>query len=140
MKQLIGHLKTYYKEELTDGDPSILPSRVTGFAEDSRGNIWIKRQGGYSFYDQQQDTFYNFLTNINPDNSFDPVSQFAEDKQGRMWISSAGGSLGYAMIETPEKGIVQKFDLQALGGFISIYRMRDERTWYVRTYEKYIRI
>ncbi len=117
----------HFKEELTDGHPTVLPNRITKLFEDSQNNLWITRQGGFSIYKSQQDTFYNFLNSINPDNSFAPIAEFAEDQQGRMWISSSGGNLGYALVSNPEKGIVRKFDLQALGGIIRFYKMRADQ-------------
>lgn len=100
-----------FKNELETSNVNI--GKISHLFEDSQQNIWINRGGGYSVYESKKDTFYNFFWKINPENSVPAAKSFVEDQQGRIWISSHHALLTYAEVASPEKGVIQKYDLMS---------------------------
>lgn len=98
---------TRYQKELEYGKAGFAAAGM--MFEDSRHNVWIKRQDGISVYDRKQDTIHNFIYPVSPDNSFIVVHSFAEDDQGHIWVCSNDGMTGYMDAENPELGVVRKF-------------------------------
>lgn len=102
--------------------PATEPNPVVYFvAEDSRGQIWIRRDDGFSVYLPERDTLYNFVHSTTPERSFTLANAFAEDGQGRLWIAGRDGWIGYAEVARPERGIVRKFNLRADLGITEVY-------------------
>ncbi|HRI58124.1 MAG TPA: histidine kinase [Saprospiraceae bacterium] len=83
--------------------------------EDSRGNIWFTRNGGFGVYAAAHDTIYNFIYKDLDKNSFSIVNDFAEDKKGRVWLNSTDGWLGWADPARPELGVTYKMNLADKG-------------------------
>ena len=104
----------WYVSELKGGNPQIEIGNITDLFEDSQGNIWINRQGGYSVYESQQDSFHNFLQGINLDPKIKTIFEFAEDQHGRVWINSLNALLSYSQAQNPHKGVVEIYDLQEM--------------------------
>ncbi|MEP7374495.1 MAG: histidine kinase [Chitinophagaceae bacterium] len=102
-----SHYKIYKTREPSN-DSLPVTARLANLLEDSRGNIWFKRPGGFGIYLAAKDTIQNFLYATNDKISFPVVNYFAEDRKGRIWISGEGGWIGYALNDNPEKGIVHK--------------------------------
>ncbi len=118
-----------FREELILSDT--LPSITENMFEDSRGNIWLKRSRGLSVLDRDQELFHNFLFSVNEENSFFSVDEFAEDQKGRVWISSYS-SIGYGLVDQPEKGIVKKFNILEMGAESGVRSLRTDskgRIW-----------
>ncbi|MEL7123200.1 MAG: histidine kinase, partial [Bacteroidota bacterium] len=84
---------------------------IDNLFEDSQGNIWINRSGGYSIFDAKRDTFYNFLDRQNPPVEILVVKDFQEDSTGRIWVNGVNGVLAYGKAKEPEKGLQMKLDL-----------------------------
>ena len=103
--------KREYTEVLKKGDPDNQIARVINLFEDSKGNIWFERTGGFGVRVSDRDTILTFIYAKNNKNSFPVVSCFAEDKRGRVWLSSDEGWLGYADINDPSRGLVSKLNL-----------------------------
>ena len=101
-----------FKPELDQPEQQLYASVILNVAEDSRENIWIRRNNGFSIYLTKRDTVLNFLYPLNESNTFPGVVDFAEDRVGRMWIASNRSSLGYVNVDEPEKGIVKKINLK----------------------------
>lgn len=100
-----------FYDELTVGSPQILAGNISLLYADQRGNVWIRRKEGYSVYDTQRDTFFNFIGKLNPEHALDFVHEFAEDHQGRMWLAGRNALLGVADLNSLEAGVIQKHDL-----------------------------
>jgi hypothetical protein len=94
---------------------------VRDLFEDSRGQIWIRREDGMSVWLPEKDTVYNFLYSRNPENTFFDVGGFAEDRHGRVWVNSKDGWIGYAEAARPAAGIVKKLDLRTMHGLGEVY-------------------
>lgn len=106
-----------FKEQLKGENGKVLNRGINNFFEDSRQNIWIRGEAGFSVYHTNRDTFFNFS---GKENSFDYVYNFNEDPQGRVWVNSSLGRTGYAEVDNFEKGIVQKYDFLTSHQFKSI--------------------
>jgi ligand-binding sensor domain-containing protein/two-component sensor histidine kinase len=109
-----GQYKIYGKEYLLEGEEKYF-GRLVHLFEDSRGNIWFERSGGFSVYVKAEDSIRNFIFTINEKNSFPVAHSFTEDKNGRIWVSSSDGWLGYALSGEPGKGIVYKTNIREKG-------------------------
>ena len=98
-----------YKTTDMEGDTSTLVARrFLNFFEDSRGNIWFQRFGGFALYVAAKDSILTFLYEKNEKNTFPGVFDFAEDRKGRVWMTGEDGWIGYGLAKDPEKGIVYK--------------------------------
>jgi ligand-binding sensor domain-containing protein len=97
-----------YKTKKTSNDTIPITARLAHLFEDSRGNIWFQRPGGFGVYMPVTDSIESFVYTKNEANSFAAVHSFAEDRKGRIWISGDDGWIGYALNAEPEKGIVYK--------------------------------
>lgn len=84
---------------------------VSQLFEDSKKNIWIKRDKGYSLYLSDRDSILNFLSPLKESNTFSSINGFTEDGYGRVWLSSTQGMVGYAEVNQPEKGVIKKINL-----------------------------
>lgn len=94
------------------------PDGLLGFGalfEDSRGNIWFARNGGFGVYAAARDTVLNFLYEESNQNSFPLVNDFAEDKKRRVWLNSSDGWLGWLDPVRPELGVIHKMNLEEKG-------------------------
>lgn len=105
-----------------DGYAQQSSNRLVHLYEDSHGNIWFQRTGGYAVYSVARDSLINFVYTQNQKNTFPTAHAFAEDKKGRVWISSDDGLLGYALGSEPEKGIVFKTNIhdKGLSGYFQL--------------------
>ena len=86
--------------------------KVSNLFEDSHHNIWFSCHNGFGVYRSDIKEVIVFLHNQNAQNSFPFVSSFAEDKKGRVWINNSDSWIGYAHIDSVEKGIVKKVSLE----------------------------
>lgn len=98
----------FYKTKVASEDSGAVTGRLVNFFEDSHGNIWFQKPGGFSVYITAKDSIKNFIYTENPGNSFPAPHDFAEDKKGRIWMNDEDGNIGYALSSDPEKGIVHK--------------------------------
>lgn len=104
-----------YKNETISTD-SVGPfNRLLNLYEDSKGNIWFQRQGGMGVFIAAQEKIVSFFYTKNEANSLPNATGFAEDKKGRVWVSSADVWIGYANVNEPEKGIVNKINISEKG-------------------------
>ncbi len=104
-----------FKKELEPGDPPYTTSAYSHLFEDSRGNMWMSREGGMSIYLHEKDTIVNHLFVLDPESTFPTFMRFCEDNHGRVWAITER-SLGYALAENPEKGLVKKMDITKYTG------------------------
>ena len=104
-----------FKKELEPGDPPYTTTAYSHFFEDSRGNMWMSREGGMSIYLHEKDTFVNHLYMLDPESTFPRFMRFCEDNHGRVWAITERG-LGYALVEKPEKGLIKKIDITKYTG------------------------
>jgi ligand-binding sensor domain-containing protein len=100
-----------FKQELKSPGAAWEVASLSSIFEDSRGNIWVKRNGGYSVYISAKDTILNFLYSVDTTNSLPFVYTFAESVNGQLWMNGHDGWLAFADIESPEKGIIKKFKI-----------------------------
>jgi ligand-binding sensor domain-containing protein len=124
---LATHKYHIYKDELFRAGPDSLFGRLINLFQDSRGNIWFARLGGFGVYDVASDSIVNFLFTKNNRNSFPVAVSFAEDREGRIWISSDDGGLGYALSINPDKGIVYKVNIKDKGFSGSLSRLATDK-------------
>src|SRR5436190_1060710 len=104
-----------YKNETLSGDTIGPLNRLLNLYEDSRGNIWFQRQGGFGVYYAAKDKIVSFFYTGNEVKSLPIANSFAEDRNGKVWVSSADGWIGYANAADPEKGIVYKINIRDKG-------------------------
>jgi len=97
-----------YKTNETSGDTNTIVRRLVNLFEDSRGNIWFQRPGGFGVYVAAKESIETFLYAKNDRNSIPGVSDFAEDRKGRIWMTGDDGWIGYGLAADPGKGIVYK--------------------------------
>ncbi len=86
------------------------------FYEDSRQNVWITNCTGFGFYSYERDSFFLFpYSEGGPnDNTFRRAKDFAEGRDSLLWVSNEeDGELGRVDLGRPEKGLFEKFSLQA---------------------------
>ncbi len=102
---------TIFKKELEPELPLDDVGLINRLFEDSYGNIWINRFGGYSVFDTQRDTFYNFLDRYEPLVQLPSIEEIQEDKQGRVWINGISGVIAYGLASQPAKGLQKQYDL-----------------------------
>ncbi len=103
-----------YDEEMTDleklGSGSILDLQ-----EDRNGNIWI-RSTGYSVYNPQRDTFYNFAYFFPNEKVIRHIQSLGIDKNGNTWISSTSNgivnAIGVTDADHPEHGVQAHFNMR----------------------------
>ncbi|HMU46864.1 MAG TPA: two-component regulator propeller domain-containing protein [Chitinophagaceae bacterium] len=110
-----------YREELTVGKGNNPFIRTSLLFEDSQGNVWFSRVGGFSVYLRARDSIVNFIYKENTENSFALASGFSEDRNGKIWVSSENGWFGYIQANNPQKGIIRKLNLREknINGFFS---------------------
>ncbi len=115
-----SHTHKVYNNGLFSVDSSRFFNRLVNLYEDSHGNIWFERIGGYGVYVAARDSVVSFLFEQDPRNGFPNVNAFAEDKKGRIWITGGEGMLGYALSSDPAKGAVYKKHIreQGVSGYI----------------------
>ncbi len=108
-----------YNNGLFSVDSNRFFNRLVNLYEDSRGNIWFERIGGYGVYVASRDSVISFLFEKDPRNGFPNAHAFAEDKKGRVWITG-GGALGYSLSSDPAKGAIYKRYLkeQSISGYV----------------------
>ena len=116
----------HFVEELAVPEYDIHAHAGNHLFEDSKGNIWSRRNKGLSVYIAEKDTIVNLLAPINPENTFSVVYNFAEDQQGRVWMTSEENLIGYADVDHPEKGVVEKVDLKEYGVGGGVYMVRTD--------------
>ena len=104
-----------FTHELKVTDQSVSIHVADAIFEDSKQNIWMRRDVGCSVYLREKDTIINFHHAILPERSFKFTTNFTEDTQGRIWTSSEENWIGYANVNRPEEGFIQKFNLSDLG-------------------------
>ena len=97
-----------YAINIKSYESGAVTGRLINFFEDSRGNVWFKRPGGFGVYVAAKDSVENFISSKKDTTTFPTAYAFAEDQNGRVWISDEDGSMGYALSSDPEKGIVHK--------------------------------
>lgn len=122
----------YFRKELTKNNSGTGFGKPNFLFEDSRNNIWFSRADGFSVYIVGKDSVLNFIYSDTPDNSFPVINNFAEDNKGRVWFSTVAGSYGYADVNTPEKGVVKKFNLpdqNVNGHFSQLATDKDGNVW-----------
>ncbi len=112
--------RKFYKEFLVQEAPDQLPV-VEQVWEDSKGQFWFRRTGGFSVFLPERDTMLNFLYAVAPEKTLANTHWMTEDLNGRMWIAGPDGWIAYAEIDHPEKGVVRKFNLQEKLGLSYIY-------------------
>lgn len=110
-----------FQQELMPPGTSQAQLVVRDIFEDSRGQMWIRREDGLSVYLPKRDTVLNFLYSKNTANTFTDLNGFAEDRLGRIWVSDKDGWVGYAESARPEAGLVKKINLRAAYGLGEIY-------------------
>ena len=93
--QVVSH----YKNELLSSTQSAMTSIGLLF-EDSRRNIWIKRQRGFSVYRHGSGTFEN-VDSING-KDFEARS-FAQGSSGQVWIAVPGMGIASVDAESPSR-------------------------------------
>ena len=118
-----GKRTRHFQPEFTRDRQNHHDPLIIAVAEDSRGQKWIRREGGYSVYLPQQDTLFNFVYTLDTNRSFPAVYSLAEDRYGRMWMAGVDGNVAYAETAHPERGIVKKFNLRADMGLADVYRL-----------------
>ncbi|TNE52740.1 MAG: hypothetical protein EP344_15420 [Bacteroidetes bacterium] len=121
-----GDIRKFQQEFLDPGYSNPQPLIHHAWS-DSRKRTWIRREGGYSLYIPERDTMYNFLEEVNPENSFTQVGSFTEDQKGRVWISGPDGWIGFADNKHPERGLVRKFNLRDSIGLTYIHFLATEK-------------
>ncbi len=97
-----------YKINQSSYDAGNVLTRLDNLFEDSRGNIWFQRSGGFGVFVAAKDSIESFIYSKNDKNCFPVVLSFAEDRKGKIWISGEDGWIGYALNNDPGKGIVYK--------------------------------
>ena len=97
-----------YQTNETIGDSNNVTRRLINFFEDSHGNIWFQRPGGFGVYVAAKDSIETFLYAKNDRNGIPGVSDFAEDRKGRIWMTGEDGWIGYGLAADPAKGVVYK--------------------------------
>jgi ligand-binding sensor domain-containing protein/two-component sensor histidine kinase len=97
-----------YTKQIWAYDTSVPSVRVANMFIDSHDNVWFARYNGLGVYIAARDTIVNFIYSLNKAASLSYVNTFAEDKTGRIWISNNEGWVGFALLASPEKGIVSK--------------------------------
>ncbi len=109
--------KTYkiYNNGLSSIDSSHFFNRLVHLYEDSKGNIWFERIGGYAVYVAAADSVVSFMYEQDPKKGFPSAHSFAEDRKGRVWISGGDGLLGYALASDPARGAVYKMMIREKG-------------------------
>jgi ligand-binding sensor domain-containing protein len=117
-----------YKNETLSGDTIGPLNRLLNLYEDSRGNIWFQRQGGFGVYYAAKDKIVSFFYTGNEAKSLPIANSFAEDRNGKVWVSSADGWIGYANAADPEKGIVYKTNIRDKGIEGDIQRLQEIKT------------
>ncbi|MCB0616605.1 MAG: histidine kinase, partial [Phaeodactylibacter sp.] len=100
-----------FQEEVRSDDPNLLSMSFNYLMEDSRGNIWFKREKGFGLYLTDRDTFLQVLYTLQPERCFPHINNMVEDKRGRVWMNFTDGIVGYAEAAHPENGVVRKMDL-----------------------------
>jgi len=103
-----------FREELRSEDPKLLSMSFNYLMEDSRGNIWFKREQGIGVYLTGQDSFIQVNYSLQPDRCFPHINNLVEDKKGRVWMNSTDGIIGYAEVAHPEKWVVWRMDMNKL--------------------------
>lgn len=103
-----------FREELRSQAPGLLSMSFDYLMEDSRGNIWFKREQGFGVYLSAKDSFIQFNYSQYPDRCFPHINNLVEDKKGRVWMNSLDGLIGYAEVAHPEKGVVWQMDMNKL--------------------------
>ncbi len=123
--------RTFKKELEPPGfkqDVAFLASPI----EDSRGNIWFRRNGGYGVYLKDKDTILNFLYGIDSSRTLPFVHTFAEAANGLIWMNGNDGWLAYADVKSPEKGVIRKLRINKQSATESVYTLgaaRDGNVW-----------
>ncbi len=102
----------YYVTEMGQDSPYISSSYVYDLFEDSKGQVWIQRSGGFSVFLPEQERAYHFFNDHKPDQSFGHIIYMGEDQVGRVWMASTFTGIGYAQVAHPEQGIVEKISVQ----------------------------
>lgn len=100
-----------FVEELEVDSPYASSRFVRFLKEDSKGHVWIKRSMGFSIYLPESDTFIHHLGTHHKERAFNHVFGFVEDEQGRMWTGTYQSAIGYAEVDHPERGLVEKIYL-----------------------------
>ncbi len=104
-----------YSNSLASFDSSRVFNRLVHLYEDSRGNIWFQRIGGFGVYVAERDSLISFVYEKEPQKGFPTAHAFAEDKKGRVWISGGDGLLGYALSSDPVRGVLYKMNIRDHG-------------------------
>ncbi|MEZ4965051.1 MAG: histidine kinase [Saprospiraceae bacterium] len=112
-----------FQQELMPPDMHESRLVVLDIFQDSRQQIWIRRNEGYSVYLPARDTFLNFLYPFDPEKSLPDARGFAEDREGRVWINSADSWIGYADSKQPELGLIRKINLKNTQGLGEVYQL-----------------
>ena len=69
-----------FQEEVRSDDPNLLSMSFNYLMEDSRGNIWFKREKGFGLYLTDRDTFLQVLYTLQPERCFPHINNMVEDK------------------------------------------------------------
>ena len=104
-----------YNNGLTSIDSSRFFNRLVHLYEDSRGNIWFERIGGFGVYVAARDSLVSFIYERDSTSALPSAHAFAEDKKGRVWISGGDGVLGYALSSDPARGVIHKINIRNYG-------------------------
>lgn len=121
-----------FRKELHSSKTDVEVVRPAALFEDSRGNIWFTRVGGFSVYLRTRDSIVNFINKENSLNSFQLTFSFAEDRKGRIWVNSENGWYGYIDVTNPVKGIIRKYNLregEVDGSFASLATDKQGNVW-----------
>ncbi|MCB0546123.1 MAG: histidine kinase, partial [Phaeodactylibacter sp.] len=103
-----------FREEIRSKGPNLLSMSFNYPMEDSRSNIWFKREQGFGVYLSRQDSFIEVNYSQQPDRCFLHINNLVEDHKGRVWMNSTDGLIGYAEVAHPEKGLAWKMDMNQL--------------------------
>jgi ligand-binding sensor domain-containing protein/two-component sensor histidine kinase len=104
-----------YNNGLLSIDSTRFFNRLVHLYDDSRGNIWFQRIGGYGVYLADRDSLVSFVYDRDSTNSFPTVQGFAEDKKGRVWLIGDDGKIGYALSSEPARGVIYKMNIRDKG-------------------------
>jgi len=129
--------KTYKEELIPDiAEPGLV--RLSNLYEDSKHNVWVARNDGFSVHLYKQDSIVNFIYSKSLDNIFPIINAFKEDKNGKIWVAGPDGWYGYIESGNPEKGIVKKYNLRSnnINGYlISLAKDKSGNVWGYTPYE-----
>ncbi len=86
---------------------------IKAIFEDSRHNLWIAVNDGYSVYDSRRDRFLNFRLDRDTAYAFRSIENFAEGPSGRILLAGGHDGIGIANALDPGQGITGRLEIAA---------------------------